>query len=534
MPIKKNIFFIGILTFLFSRNPCIWAEVEKPTEERPAFELPEVVIIGEDQSRVIMGGKSQPLIDQPFLEKVEVGLEPLRKLTPLSFPPPRKENITEFSIGYGSFDSLKGNLSHGRQIRDKGYYLLGIGKYKTDGEFAGRRYNQDNAFLELGFKPGKNLDLKVAANGLFKDYQLSNSPDTQKADLFSLELGFEGRLREGSSLACQFFGQIADLKNNDKAKSETGGARLRARISLGEKNSLSLEGGLYQESLKLGGNRRRYLVSLISLSDEFLLFDRLWVNLGMEYKEKSKPSTSYLYPTGRLSYELIPNFNLWVRYRPEMAVPLFDELYIDNDYTEVNLGLLPQKRRFSLEEGMEYKLSPYLSGSISFFQRRFRNFIALSDDDHDTIESWQNISNVYSEGVGASFVYNLGVADFSLREGVADFSLRLNYIYERTEDEDRPDEKVPYRPIHSLKISSLYSYKPLSVVLSILMQSERYYNRSQSLPFYWMLETEISYRITEQFLLFLQGENLLQEKYAERFGYPLDHSKFFGGFKVKF
>ncbi|MCJ7646399.1 hypothetical protein MUO65_05810, partial [bacterium] len=64
-------------------------------------------------------------------------------------------------------------------------------------------------------------------------------------------------------------------------------------------------------------------------------------------------------------------------------------------------------------------------------------------------------------------------------------------------------------------------------------QSKRYYNRSDSLPFYWTLGTEISYSVAKEFLLFLQGENLLGEKYAERFGYPLDHSKFFAGFKVK-
>ena len=530
MPRRKITFFIGILIFLFLWNPCAHAEAEKPTEEKPAFELPEVVIIGEDQSRVTIDSERELLIAQPFLRKVELGLEPMEKISPLSFLPQRKENITEFSFAYGSFGTLKTNLSHGRQIKDKTYYLLGIGKYKTDGESPGRRYNQDNAFLELGFKPTEKLDLKIATSGLLKDYRLSNSPDTQKADLFNLELGVERRIGEGSSLGCQFFGQIAHLKNNSKATSEIGGAGLQARIGVGERNLLNLEAQFYQESLKLNGNRKRYLISYISLSDEFLLFDRLWVNLGVEYKQKSKPLTSFLYPTARLSYQLIPNFNLWVKYKPEMIVPLFDELYIDNDYTKVNLGLLPQKRRFSLEEGMEYKLSQNLSGNISFFQRRFRNFIALFDD--DTIRSWQNISNVFSEGVEASFVYNL--ADFSLREGVADFSLRLRYVYERTEDEDQPDKKVPYRPIHSLKISSRYSYGLLGIDLSVLMQSKRYYNhRSDSLPFYWTLETEISCRITEQFLIFVQGENLLQEKYAERFGYPLDHSKFFGGFKVK-
>jgi len=521
MPTRKVIFFIGILIFLFLWNPCAHAEAEKPTEEKPAFELPEVVIIGEDQSRVIIGDERQPLIDQPFLKKVELGLEPMAKISPLSFPP-RKENIIDFSFAYGSFDALKANLSYGRQIRDKTYYLLGIGKYKTDGEFPGRRYNQDSAFLELGFKPVEKLDLKIATSGLLKDYRLSNSAITQKADLLNVELGVEGRIGEGSSLGCQFFGQIANLKNNDKAKSDMGGARLQARIGVGEKNLLNLEAQLYQERLKLGGDRRRYLISFISLSDEFLLFDRLWVNLGLEYKEKSKPLTSFLYPTARLSYELIPNFNLWVKYRPEMAVPHFDELYIDNDYTGVNLDLLPQKRRFSLEEGMEYKLSQNLSGNISFFQRRFRNFIALSDD--GTIGSWQNISNVFSEGVEASFVYILA----------ENFTQNLIYLYEKTEDEDRADEKVPYRPIHSLKISSRYSYGALEIDLSVLMQSERYYNRSDSLPFYWALEAEISYRITEQLLIFVQGENLLQEKYAERFGYPLDHSKFSGGLKLKF
>jgi hypothetical protein len=523
MPIRKIIFFMGISIFLFFWNPWARGEAEKPTEERPAFELPEVVIIGEDQSKVIRGGEKEALIDRPFLKKVEVGLEPVGKLFPLLILPQRKDlNITEVNFAYGRFNSLKSSLIHGRQIKDKIYYLFTIGKYKTDGEFSGRRYNEDSAFLEFGFKPAKKLDLKIATSGLLKDYRLSNSLDTQKVDLVNGELGLERRIGEESSVGCQFFGQIAHLKNNGKAKSEIGGAGLRARIGVAQRNSLNIEARFYQERLSLDDNTRRYLVSSFSLSDEFLLFDRLWVNLGMEYKEKSKPFTPFLYPTGRFSYELIPNFNLWVKYKPEMAVPLFDELYIDNDYTEVNLGLLPQKRKFSLEEGMEYKFSQNLSGNILFFQRSFRNFITLSDDD-DRIGSLENIPNVYSQGIESSFVYKSG----------ENFTHNLRYVYEKTEDEDQPDEKVPYRPCHSLKISSRYTYGPLGIELSVLMQSKRYYNRTDSLPFYWTLGTEISCSVAKEFLLFLQGENLLQEKYAERFGYPLDHSKFFAGFKVK-
>jgi hypothetical protein len=523
MPIRKVIFFIGISIFLFFWNARARGEEEKPTEEKPAFELPEVVIIGEDQSRVIISGERKALIDTPFLKKVEVGLEPEGKLFPLLILPQRKDlNITEISFAYGRFNSLKSSLSHGRQIKDKIYYLFTIGKYKTDGEFTGRRYNEDSAFLEFGFRPGKKLDLKIATSGLLKDYRLSNSADTQKVDLVNVELGLERKLGEETSLGCQFFGQTAHLKNNGKAKSDIAGAGLQARIGLAQKNSLNLEARLYQEALELSSQRRRYLVSSFSLTDEFLLFDRLWVNLGMEYKEKSKPFTAFLYPTGRFSYELIPNFNLWVKYKPEMVVPLFDELYIDNDYTGVNLGLLPQKRKFSLEEGMECKFSQNLSGNISFFQRRFRNFIALSDD--GTIGSLENIPNVYSQGIESSFVYKSG----------ENFTHNLRYVYEKTEDEDRPNEQVPYRPCHSIKISSHYAYGPLGIDLSLMMQSKRYYNRSDSLPFYWTLGTEISYSVAKEFLLFLQGENLLGEKYAERFGYPLDHSKFFAGFKVKF
>jgi len=522
MPIRKVIFFMGISIFLFFGNPWARGEAEKPTEERPAFELPEVVIIGEDQSKVIRGGEKEALIDRPFLKKVEVGLEPVGKLFPLLILPQRKDlNITEVNFAYGRFNSLKSSLIYGRQIKDKIYYLFTIGKYKTDGEFSGRHYNEDTASLELGFKPAKKLDLKIATSGLLKDYRLSNSLDTQKVDLVNGELGLERRIGEESSVGCQFFGQIAHLKNNSKAKSDIGGAGLQARIGLAQNNSLNLEARFYQERFSLDDNTRRYLVSSFSLTDEFLLFDRLWVDLGLEYKEKSKPFTSLFYPTGRFSYELIPNFNLWVKYKPEMAVPLFDELYIDNDYTGVNLDLLPQKRKFSLEEGMEYKFSQNLSGNILFFQRSFRNFIALSDD--GTIGSLENIPNVYSQGIESSFVYKSG----------ENFTHNLRYVYEKTEDEDRPNEKVPYRPCHSLKILSHYTYGPLGIELSVLMQSKRYYNRTDSLPFYWTLGTEISCSITKEFFLFLQGENLLQEKYAERFGYPLDHSKFFAGFKVK-
>ncbi|MFQ5867836.1 MAG: TonB-dependent receptor plug domain-containing protein [bacterium] len=523
MRIRKITILMEISLFLFFWNLWAQAEAEKPTEERPAFELPEVVIIGEDQSKVIIGGEREPLIDQPFLKKVQVGIKPMRKLSPLFFPPQRKDlNITEFSFAYGKFDSLKTNLSHGRQIKDKIYYLFSIGKYKTEGEFAGRRYNQDSAFLELGFKLDRNLDLKIGTSGLLKDYRLSDSAETQKVELFNLELGLERSIGEETNVGCQFFGQIGRLKNNSKAKSEIGGAGLQARISLAQRNSLNLEARLYQQSLELSGKRRHYLVSSFSLTDEFLLFDRLWVNLGVEYTEKSKPFTSFLYPTGRLSYELIPNFNIWIRYKPGLTIPLFDELYIDNDYVGVNLDLLPQKRTFALEEGMEYEFSQNLSGNISFFQKSFKNFIALSDD--GTIGSLQNISNVFSQGIEASFVYTFG----------ENLTQNLRYIFERTEDEDQPDEKVPYRPCHSLKISSHYSYGPLGIELSVLMQSERYHDRLDSLPFYWTLGTEISCRIAKQFLLFVQGENLLQEKYAERFGYPLDNSKFFGGFKLKF
>jgi len=522
MAIKKINLIMGISVFLLFWSHRAWSEEEKPTEERPAFELPEVVIIGEDQSRVIRGAEKEVLIDRPFLKKVEVGLEPMGKTFPLLFPPQKKDlNITEFSFAYGRFDSLKANLSHGRQIKDRAHYILGIGKYKTDGEFPDRWYDEDTAFLELGFKPAERLDLKIATSGLLKDYRLSNSPDTQKVDLLNMELGLENRIGEQTSLGFQVSGQIAHLKNTGKAKGETGGVRLQARVGLAEKNSLNIEAQLYQETLNLNSDRRRYSVTAFSLTDEFLLFDRLWVNLGLEYKDKSEPLTSFLYPIARFSYELLPNFNVWVRYKPELAIPIFSDLYIDNDYVAVNLDLLPQKKTFSLEEGMEYKFTENFYGNISFFQRKFRNFIALSDD--GTIGNFANISDVFSQGLDVLFVYNWG----------EDFTHRLRYVYDKTEDEDRPDEKVPYVPYHSLEISSQYTYGRLGIELSLLMQSERYYNRSLSLPFYWALGTEVSLRVTEEFLLFLQGENLLEEKYSLRFGYPLDHSKFFGGFRVK-
>jgi len=521
MPIRKIIPFLGISIFLFFFKPFLWAETEKPVEEKPAFELPEVVIIGEDQSRVTIGGERKALIDQPFLRKVEVGLEPIEKISLLSLPLGKDINITEISFGYGRFETLKGSLTHGRQIKDKGHYLLGIGKYKTEGEFSGRHYDLDDAFLEVGLRPGEKLNLKIATSGLLKNYRLSNSTITQEIDLLNLELGAEAKIKEESSLGCQFFGRMGNLKNSSKASGDIGGLRLQAGIGFGQGNSLNLEAQLYQERLKLDGNRRRYLVSSVSLSQEFLLFDKLWANLGIEYKEKSKPFSSLICPQARFSYELIPNFNLWVRYKPEMVVPSFDELYVSNDYVDVNLNLLPQKREFSLEEGMEYKLTQNLSGSISFFQKKFKNFIAISDDGRSG--NLQNIPKVYSEGVDASFIYIPG----------KNFTQQLRYVYQKTEDEDHPEERVPYSPSHTVRISSRYSYGPLSMLLLALIQSERYYNRSESLPSYWTLETEISCSITRQVLLYLQGKNLLQEKYAERFGYSLDHSKFLGGFKVK-
>jgi len=522
MRLREIAIFVGVSIFIVFSKAAIWGEEERPAEEKPAFELPEVVIIGEDQSKVVIGGERKALIDEPFLKKEELGWEPMGKLFPPLYLPQKKYlNITEFSFAYGRFNWLKSNLTHGRQLRDRAYYLLGITKDKIDGEFPGRRYNEDSGFLELGLKPREKIDLKMVATGLFKDYRLSNSAETQKVDKLNLELGVESTIGQKASLGCQFFGQIANLKNSSKARSEIGGAGLEVRFSLAEKNSLNLEAKLYQERLRLGSEGRRYFISSFSLVDEFLLFDRLWVDLGLGYRDKSKPSTSFLYPMARFSYELVPNFNLWVRYRPDLTIPSFDELYIDNDYLGVNLDLLPQKRRFALEEGMEYKFTENLSGSISFYQRKFANFISFSDD--GTRGHLDNIPNVYSEGIETSFAYAIG----------ENFVQDLRYVYEETENEDEPDEKVPYRPCHSLRSSSQYAYGPLSMELLISMRSRRYYDRSHSLPFYWTLGTGISYSIAKEFLIFIQGENLLQEKYSERFGYPLDHIKFLGGFKAK-
>ena len=123
---------------------------------------------------------------------------------------------------------------------------------------------------------GGDIKLGRTVTGLIKKDKRTIGLSTTKEDIFAKIIigadGVEGRIGEGSSLGCQFFGQIANLKNSDKAKSEIGGARLQARIGVRERNLLNLEAQLYQERLKLGGNRRRYLISFISLSDEFLLF----------------------------------------------------------------------------------------------------------------------------------------------------------------------------------------------------------------------------------------------------------------------
>ncbi|MFP4068840.1 MAG: TonB-dependent receptor plug domain-containing protein [Opitutales bacterium] len=237
------------------------------------------------------------------------------------------------------------------------------------------------------------------------------------------------------------------------------------------------------------------------------LTDALEVRGGIRYDDFSDYDDS---TTGNLEalYRLSAvDLAFFAKISKAYAPPLAQDLAFDSD---------PESTPLNPEESVSYELGwkqTLLEGdlgwSVLFFRNEIDELITFNSNTSDA----SNVEEATTEGVEFSL-------DYSPTETI-DFGLAYTYL---TAENDSEDVRLTYRPRHLLQLTA--GYRPIETLRvggSLVGQFDREGGFSSStfdIEDYVVVGLVADWDLSESWTVFARAENLLDESYAQTYGYP--------------
>jgi len=488
-------------------------------EEKGGLDLPELIILGEDLSRVDLLGKGLTLSDRPAVAKFhfldEIVIDKSSKSFLRFAQPSRARRKNELSLFGGNFDSLGGSIFYATESQKNTWLSLFLNGSKGDDEFENRSYSNGDIQAEFGVIPNRGTSLRFGGEFSGKRY---HSPffDDGEFELIERVIAFSaGRtISDIMSLELQLEGQ--------KGKFSTDVDRFKdVDQTLGRSNILSLRGGVLREVLEDESEEKKYNVRYIEFKNRLLITKCLNLTLGIRRDHDTRLDEDFITGLGNMQFRIIGDILGYVGYAPRLYSPLFRETYYDNDYLGVNYSLLPEKKKFFLEEGIILATDGGLRSQLGFFQYKTEDFIVINDT--TSLGEPINIDEV--DFLGVKFNSRLKITKNLFKE--------IDYIFQEESNED--SIRVPYHPRHSLFVRLKYERRFWGGDVSFTTRSKRYYNvDGGSLPSYGIWGIRFVIHPFDGYNLFIKIDNLREKEYSLRYGYPYKGRRYQAGLSVKF
>jgi len=500
-------------------------------EERGGLDLPELIILGEDLSRVDLLGKGLTLSDRPVIAKFhfldEIIIDKSRKSF-LGFVQPYKgaRRKNELSLFGGNFNSLGGSLFYATESQKNTWLSLFLSGSKSDDEFENRSYRNGDIQAEFGIIPNRGTNLRLSGDFSGRRYHspffsegefelvervITFSAGRTISDILSLEFQLEGQ--KGA-----FSTDVNRFKDVDQI---LGSLDLGMKLALGRSNILSLRGGMLREKLEDESEEKKYYVRYIHFKNRLLLTKGLNVTLGVRRDRDTRGDEDFIAGLGNIQCRIFEDWLGYVSYAPQLHSPLFRETYYDNDYLGVNYSLLPEKKKFFLEEGIVWESDDSCRSRLGFFQYKTEDFIVIND----TISLGVPINLDEVDFWGIKFNSRFKITNNIIKE--------IDYVFQEESGED--SIKVPYHPRHSLFARLKYERKFWEGEISFTSRSKRYYNSDGgSLPSYGVWGIRFVIHPFEGYNLFIKIDNLREKEHSLRYGYPYKGRRYQAGLSVKF
>lgn len=515
-------------------------------ENRPTFQLPEMVITGQGEAKAISqrgelrlddssaGLKSSPAEEEG--SKNESG-EAKRSLDGASYlDRPAYGQVSgalglpgawAFDLLYGrqeeSWNVLAQARSHGKQTAPSGLFsgdgptIQGWQDHGLGGHF-GWESSASNRF---------DLDLEVDSREQALRAPLAGSlaRGLGRAE-FSWGAVFEGLFRQTLSIE----GAAARLDSRDaapafgfredrgtlKGRWESGVPGLPGRNTLSWGGEATLLGQQSYPGFGLTGGGRSPLWISGDLGGRFSIWPGASLGVavtGQSWSVSSPVEASAwgLWPRLQWDQRLNGQWSLFAAYEPSLAQPLFSGSLYSRDLGVPNPLLLPEREFLKASGGVRTHWRETVALELSGFYRESERFRVW--DDPAALGVWSETDAGRVRRLGLNFQ-----EDSPLGPAASQF---FNYRWQKAENLDTAAQ-VPFFPEHEARLGVKYFSHPWLTTASLHGVSARWARQSggTSMEPALGLDLREEYQWSEGFTIFAEGLNLLAQPLQEWEGYP--------------
>jgi hypothetical protein len=528
-----------------------------PTREArlPKIELPEFVITGRELIEPPVASKgrtsdSDQSVDAARLtvlgEKMNDSLAALAQKSGANLARSAQSYDGKLNLAYGRFTSLYGEGWFGKKYREADFDLharyLSRKAYIPQSEAASGKVDATGGLYlpeRLRFFGGSRVygDASYQEESFhFFGSFLPQLKRTQSNTLVGLGL-FSGPKAPFLYESSVRFRRLI-VRDQDRSTEDNLLVAIRA---LGEKSSWQPQleflyaADYLQQSV--AGHDPHYLRTTAGFKK--LFFDKLDVSgkVGVYYYKNSDSGfRSKIYPHLGLQYYVDRELTLFARFEPSIQQNSLSKLLIENRYLGNDVSVRHSDLFVNFSGGGQFNLANRGTGRVYVSYQRIHDFPLYNDPSvyfYPDVSPlpFVNWSVVYGGTTRITSLTGEILLDLTTNDRVTGTATMLSSHNSDT------GEQVPYLP--PIQVSSSYLHQfpfGLSMQVSARFVGRRpfdLYSSSRKLDSYFLLGANIEYRVVKNFILFLQLNNIFDERYSVWNRYQEVPFTALGGFSVK-
>ncbi len=439
--------------------------------------------------------------------------------------------VTSLSASYGSSDTRHISAYSSRQAGVFGY-VLSTEKETSDGFMPNTDYDLWNLDGKVTLKLSKDANVVFNANYEHKeegvpgevDYPTPDAREHDENELFGIGLNIKKmHLNLYSHKSGLHYWD--PLVEDDYYRTGMRGADIQDSFLLGSSNLVTAGGEIVAERLNSNvvGIKNRTTEGVFA-QDQLIFTENLIATAGLRYDNydlgsRVTPRVSALYrPFAKTTFRISAGMG----YR----VPTFEDLYWPNTgYAEGNPNLKPEKSK-------EYE--------ISFEQMFGKSLTAKALAFHKNVEDliqWEELpSGMWMpENIDQARINGI---EFDANYVFKNIALSLSYYYQDPKDENT-GENIPYLPRQNVKGNISYETKTGLIASLEGNYVSNYVTPGSPSWSYYYLNGKISQKVPlfggrANGEIFLEGKNILDNKYQIVQGYPMPPAAVTGGVRISF
>ncbi len=439
--------------------------------------------------------------------------------------PPKEKQKTAFTTAFGSFRTYLEQITHGARLGKFGY--LATGEYKSSqGHRDHSEYSAKNAGLKLEYEFDEGNTLRLGSGFHRSDYETPGPltwldySDYQRTYKRFYDLQWDWQAGEGTLIKSKIYGNYDRFEYTEVPvpldrsvhNTITRGYEMQVSHAFSEIYSVLAGGSLvgnYDDSNKSG--KHRYFQRSGFMQHTLQPWEFLAVEFGGRADDYSNFGTQ-LTPNIGVRSDIGENTTLRATHTRSYRVPTFSDLYWPNTGWEAgNPNLRPEKGR-GYEFSVEQRIRERAVVSLGYFRNDYSQLIKWEET-----SPWfwtpRNISKACIQGVEFGATMPLGEL----------FEVRAGYTWQRPMNK-MLHKYLTYQPWHKATGALVFhDTEGLRLALKGQFVGRVYTNEAntQYLKQYFLLGVEASKKLTRQFTVFLNLDNVTDRVYQVQRDYPV-------------